>query len=123
MPESVAKTQTPITVSFVFDNEKCQKHLDKVIEFQNQFIGKKNYNPFIWIRDNVTPLYNRLVGISKDGNKCEPEITKELQDAILQLPLTKDSIILKQDFEQKEQEQPKMLLTPAGIMLQNPTKK
>ncbi len=84
-----------VSPTFVFSKDLLQKKLDRVIEFQNTFTGKVNHNPFLWIRKNVTPLYNRLAGISSDGVAITPETTKELHDAIMKLSETEAPIINK----------------------------
>ncbi len=86
-----AKLSTP---TFTFNKDALQKKLDKVVEFQNKFVGKHNHNPFLWISKYVTPLVKRLTGFtSEDGTKVSAETTKELQDSIMALPEDKVPII------------------------------
>ena len=61
---------------FKFDAEKAKAHIETIKEHLKQFVGKQNHNPFLWIKDHLEPLVQRL----EDGEK-----TKELFEAILSL--------------------------------------
>jgi hypothetical protein len=127
MPAETNKTPntTPQTkTAFSFDREKLQEHLDKVIDFQNKYVGMKNHNPFLWIKHNVTPLYNRMVGLDENGNRVPPEQTQELSDAILHLPLDCPPIVVKSPPEQViiVPPQQKIIMSPTGGQIQTPRK-
>lgn len=84
----------PKTV-LTFNKEALQERLEKIITYQKSFSGKVNHNPYFWIRDRVTPLYNRLVGINSEGKVVDPEVSQALNDAIMALPLEEPPIINK----------------------------
>ena len=93
-----------------FNKEALKAHLDKVVDSQQQYVGKPNHNPFFWIKDNVAPLVERL---------DKGEQTSDLSAAIMKLPLNHVPILnpaIKETAPVKEpSKQPK--LSPQGLKL------
>ena len=87
----VTPAKQPVTEqtapAFTFSKELLQKRLESIKSFQMTFKGKPGHNPYIWISRNVTPLEQRLNGISTSEGKVKPEQSKELHDKIMALPL------------------------------------
>lgn len=116
----MAETKEPTPVKppeTKLDKQKCLEHLNKVVEFQNKFVGKPNHNPFLWLSNHkVQELHTELT---------KGTLTKELQDSILAIPLTEDPIINKNLGNQSpEPEKPKVTLSPSGgIVVQPPPTK
>lgn len=46
--------------TFKFDKAALTKHLDALQTEAESHAGKRGCNPFIWVRDNITPLRDRL---------------------------------------------------------------
>lgn len=80
---------------FKFNKDVLDKRLNDIVTYQEQFAGKPNHNPFIWIKKNVTPLRDRLLGFNPDGSRTTPETSKELHDAIMALPMEEVPAISK----------------------------
>src|SRR6267142_2363499 len=96
------------TDTFKFDSKLLREHLDKVVEYHNQFVGKKGHNPFFYLRDKVNPLIRRLTGyndVDAKGKevKVPPETTKELSDAIMALPLKDNAPLVVTSPEDKKE--------------------
>lgn len=90
------------TTTFTFDEKALRAHIDKVIEYHNQFVGKKSYNPFFYIVDTINPLVKRL----RAG-----EQTKELHDAIMALPLKDNAPVVSKAVEPPLEKLPPQLIT------------
>lgn len=109
---------TPAPVEFKFNREELLKKLNAIVEYQEQFAGLPNHNPFLWIHKNLQPLYNRLSGYKDEntGKSYAPEATKELHDSIMALTEVKP-IINHELHKVQEQEKPKIVLTPGGAVV------
>lgn len=82
MPENKLPAQTP--PPFVFNKQLLLDKLNERMAYQEQFAGKPNHNPFMWIKKNLTPLFLRLTGGKDDLGRVIPiETSKELHDSIL----------------------------------------
>lgn len=102
----MAETVKPVTTPapFKFDAEKCQKHFDSILAHLQQFAGKPNMNPYLWFEKNCRVLANKFELAIKKESSLQ---TKELQDAILALPLNATPIVNPHlDKEPKKEEPP-----------------
>lgn len=100
----MATDTKPVTsIQFTFDEKKLREHIDKVVEYHNQFVGKKGHNPFFFIRDHVNPLTKRL---------SEGEKTKELSDAILALKM--EAPVVSKAVEPAQEKPPIQLVTQSN---------
>lgn len=86
-----AKPAAPVTPAFTFNEQVVKEHMHKVEEGVNKFAGKKNYNPFLWVKEKVQPLVDRFM---------KGERTKELQEAIVALPTTPPPITVEAKVEE-----------------------
>lgn len=88
-----------------FDAEKLKAKLHEIADYQNQFVGKPNMNPFLWIQKNVTPLLKRLDA----GEK-----TNELALAINSLKKV-EPIVNPNAPKVEPPKPPATVLTPTGL--------
>lgn len=72
----LVKTDTT-SAEVPFDKDKIAAKINAVQANMNTFVGKRNHNPFLWIKQHVTPLIKRL-----EGGETSPE----LQAAVFALP-------------------------------------
>lgn len=113
-PSAEQKQET--TSTFTFNKQACLDHLNKIAENFSQYIGKKGYNPFLWGKQNLTPLFNRLNGLNEKGEKTKPEeISKELHDAVFAIPLDVEPKVTNYEEPPKQDTGPKLVQTPAGL--------
>ena len=78
------KTSSP----FVFNEAVCKLQFSKIEKLVNEHQGKKGYNPFLWLHENVNDLANRF----RKGER-----TEGLQKAILAIPLEIPKLNLTED--------------------------
>lgn len=84
MPNESTKSAETKETGFVFNKKAVDEHVQSILTHLSQFNGKPNHNPHTWIHHNLTQLNNRL----EDGNR-----SKELQDAIMNLPAKPSCVI------------------------------
>ena len=106
-------------IKFQFDDARVKGHFAAIEKLVNEQQGKKGHNPFLWLAEKVNHLADRYRGYtekvivktpSRDihGRPIEledikeikhpPERTKELQDAILAVPLEIPKLELSVDL-------------------------
>ena len=94
------------TTTFKFDTEKLKAHINKIKSFQESFKGKVNHNPFLWLKENVEPLLERL----EKGEKTE--LLHNLILSLKEVPPTIDKDYKEPIPEKKEPIKPMGLNIP-----------
>lgn len=109
---------------FVFDKQKCIDHIQSILDKLSPYQGKKNHNPFLWVKKYITPLTDRLNGYTdlKD-NKVEPETSEALHKEVLSLVFKEPKVVFGQEPEQ-ERPQQQLKISPQGtVIIEQPKKK
>lgn len=102
---------------FVFDKQKCIDHIQSILDKLSPFQGKKNYNPFLWVKKHITPLTDRINGyVDLKGNKVEPEISESLQRDVLLLEFKEPKVVHGQEPEQ-EKSPTQLKISPQGTVV------
>ena len=106
--------------AFAFNYNVLRARIDKIMEYQQQFVGKRNHNPFMWIKNNMKHLIDRLEGINPDGSTGVKETSQALHNDIMNVPAEQVPIVNPNSEKEVVPEQPKTVLTPTGLQLKEP---
>lgn len=105
------------TKTFVFDKQKCIDHIQSILDKLSPYQGKKNHNPFLWVKKHITPLTDRINGYTDThGHKHEAETSESLQKEVLALVFKEPKVITSKEPEQ-EKSPAQLKISPSGAVV------
>lgn len=122
-PTTPIDDEGPKVITLKFDKQKCIDHIQSILDKLSPYQGKKNHNPFLWVKKHITPLTDRINGyVDAQGHKHEPETSESLQRDVLSLEFKEPKVVFGQEPEQEKPQQ-QLKISPQGTVVIEQKKK